>query len=489
MAISPKYPIAYAQYNQTIYYLFGRMMKSGKIPYIDMVDHKGIYIFLIHYLGELICEYNHIGLYLIAVIFLYVSALYIYKTIFFLNSNDNINNHKVKIISILGSISYVVIQSLYAISYGTLQGETFINAGIIISIYYFIKDAYNNDFDFKHTFLYGIVFAFILFIKANYDLFFIGIAIYIFIKKISDKKCIIKHMLIGILGIFVGLLPGLLYSLFTNSFSEMIYNTFVVNAIYSSKPYFGTSTKLESLLVTINDFKIYYLLLIIGMIVAILLVNRVYKNNRLKDVYTLIFALMLLILASILMSMRNYKYYLIVSLQFIPIIFSTIVVSLLVILGKFKLKLITTIVGCLIVGLIAVFMFRISNTYGKDRMIKNGKEQLLIANFVKDANNNLLIPKKNRNLFVLGQELYIYSHLNIMPSFKYFAMPIIEIKHYDMPYIETYNYILNSEPDVLVVGLSVTGQELFKYTDVDSVINSNYKVVSSKYARTVFKRK
>lgn len=36
MAISPKYPITYAQYNQTIYYLIARMMKNGKIPFVDI---------------------------------------------------------------------------------------------------------------------------------------------------------------------------------------------------------------------------------------------------------------------------------------------------------------------------------------------------------------------------------------------------------------------------------------------------------------------
>ena len=48
MVISPKFPMYYAQYNQSIFYLIGKMMKAGKVPYVDMIDHKGIYLFLLH---------------------------------------------------------------------------------------------------------------------------------------------------------------------------------------------------------------------------------------------------------------------------------------------------------------------------------------------------------------------------------------------------------------------------------------------------------
>ena len=201
MVISPKYPLVYSQYNQSILYLIGRMIKSGKVPYIDVIDHKGIYVLLIHYLAATIGENNHIGLFIIGVFSNFLSVVFIYKIIIAIsieelkisekkNTTQNESNCKIFIIeitAIFSSLLCVVLQSLYTISYGTLQSETFITTIIVVSIYYFIKDVINNNYEYKHTFLYGIMFSTILFIKPNYNLFYLAIAILILRNSIKEK--------------------------------------------------------------------------------------------------------------------------------------------------------------------------------------------------------------------------------------------------------------------------------------------------------------
>lgn len=491
MAISPKYPIAYAQYNQTIYYLIARMMKNGKIPFVDMVDHKGIYVFLIHYFAEVICEYNHIGLYVVAVVFIYVSALYIYKIIYVLNSRVNIPKQFLILMSMLGAVIYIVASSLYNISFSTLQSETFINAGIILSLYYLICDIYieNEKFDYKHTFIYGIVFAFILFSKANYNLFFAGIALYIFLKTYKDKKALFKHIISGIVGVLLGLLPGIIYAVYTNSLSEMIYNTFTINILYSKAPYFGTSSKMESLMITIDAFKYYFLFLVLGMLTVIVLARVIYKDKLLSKTYKVLSFIMLLIMASILFSLRDYTYYLIVSLQFVSIIISAILIFILLLFDKLRIRLIKYLLSYLLVVMIVFPLITISNTYGKDKMIENGKEQLQIAEFAKSYYDTTFIAKKNKKLLVVGLELYVYSHLDVLPDFKYFALPIIEMKYYDKPYMEICEYINSAKADILLVGTGSTIRQLYKYTDFSELLNNNYKSISSYENRTILRRR
>ena len=84
------------------------MIKSGKIPYKDVIDHKGIYILLIHYFAELLGSSNHIGLYIIGTIAIFISVLYLYKTFYLINLKCNIGELPSTIISMLAALAFAV---------------------------------------------------------------------------------------------------------------------------------------------------------------------------------------------------------------------------------------------------------------------------------------------------------------------------------------------------------------------------------------------
>ena len=491
MVISPQYPLVYGQSNQNVYCLVGKLIKNGKVPFVDIADHKGVYVFLIHCFAEMICEYKHIGLFVVGLIFIYVSALYIYKIVVILNSKTNINKITLNTIAILSSISYVLAQSIYIFSNSSLQSETFINTTIIIAIYYFIYDIYiaENNFSSKHTVIYGIIFAFIFYIKANYDLLFLEFCVYMFIKMFKNKSDILKHLKSGILGIFIGLLPGTLYLLYTKSFFAMLHDTFVVNAIYSNSPYFGLDSKLDSIIYTLKSYGPYFTYLIAGMIVAKFLVKYVYKEKELSKVYSQIIYIMLLILVSIMASARDYSHYLVVSLEFIPIILSTMLVSICIGLQKFRVKHIQVAYTSFVTILCVVLMIKIGNVYGRDKLLENGKEQLQVAQFVENTYKRELSHLKNQEFFVLGQEFYIYNYLNILPDFKYFILPIVEMKYYPDPYEATLEYIKSAKPFVVAVGIGNAVNELWKYTEMSKYLDANYKLVAYGYGRSILRRK
>ena len=63
-SISPLNSIYNMQYDEWIFYLIGKGMVHGKIPYHDLMDHKGPYLFYLFALMNLFPR-NHIGLFIV----------------------------------------------------------------------------------------------------------------------------------------------------------------------------------------------------------------------------------------------------------------------------------------------------------------------------------------------------------------------------------------------------------------------------------------
>ena len=516
MVISPIYPMVYSQYNQSILYLIGKMMSIGKVPYKDVIDHKGIYVLLLHYLAEIISGNNHIGLYIIGTIFVFISVLYIYKILFFINSKNNIKELPTIIISIISSLAYAVIISLYNVSYGTLQSETFITAFIIVSIYYFICDIYDDEFHLKYFLLYGIIFSFIIFIKANLCIYFLWIAIYIFYKETKKNKSdnkfkkVFAHLKYGVLGILIGAAPGIIYAILNNCLNEMFYYTFTVNAIYSNAPYFGLNTKLESIVYTLSKFKYIYLFFIIGKFgdtqgklgdgVAYFLhifdkkktqsynKNNVQSQSQSHDkshsaYYINTFMIMIMLIIATLISGRDYSYYLIVLLPFVSIIINNILKIIYLILTFIKVKVIKNVLIVFALICIVFASWKIALINGRDLMVKNGKEQLKVAKFIKNSYRNVRGLGK-KNLYILGTEIYAYDYVGVLPEFKYFAIPMIEFKYYKEPYEEALKYLEEKNADVVIIGQGGAMSEFYKYTNLTEFLDNNYSMIGMELGRT-----
>ena len=483
MVISPQYEMVYSQYNQSIFYLIGKLMKSGKTLYVDMIDHKGVYIFLLHYLAEIICETKHIGLYIVGSIFIFVTSLYIYKLLILILANDNEKNFYSQIIALLLSIVAIVMQTLYSISYGELQCETFVLTALVISIYYFCKSVANGNYSYKTTLLYGIMFSFIVFIKANYAIVFLCFAVHILISELKEKNgnAVTKHFIYGIIGVIIGMLPGIIYCMHKGIIPEMIHNTFTVNILYSNMPYFGLSSRLASIAYTLNAFKFYFIVIIIGFII-VLKIYRTANINIVKCIKCL-FVITLILMFALLYSARDYEYYLLILIPSVVVIVSGIFKLILVMTSKINSKILLHLLNSLFVLVVSIIVLLVNSNYGKALMIKNGESQLKIARSIKNAfmNDRSYAINTNNDIYdfyVLGTNLYLYDYMGKLPSFKYFCIPIIEYKYYSEPYTETFEYIKNGNARYVVVGNGRTLTELFKNTGMEIALNEKYSSIS-----------
>lgn len=483
LVISPQYEMVYSQYNQSIFYLIGKLMKSGKTLYVDMIDHKGVYIFLLHYLAEVICETKHFGLYLIGSTFIFVTALYIYKLQMLLSSKSAKSANFNRVIAVLLSIFSIILQTLYSISYGSLQCETFVSTALVISVYHFCKSIINDEFNYKTTLLYGIMFSFIVFIKANYALAFLFFAIYILIRNLNDKRndAIVKHLIYGIFGVVIGMLPGIIYCAHKGIIAEMIHNTFVMNMLYSNKPYFGLSSRFSSITYTLGAFKIYFAVIILAFIVMLKIDRSISAEN--KKCLKGIFITTLILMFSLLYSARDYEYYLIVLIPSLIVILGWIFNIIGEMIFKCHNKVLKLILCLLCALAIVVPSATINYNFGKRLMVKNGEAQLKIAKRIKsayDKDKSFAINAQNGvyDFFVLGTNLYLYDYMGMLPNFAYFCIPIIEYKHYSEAYTKTFEYINSGRAKYVVVGNGRTLTELFKNTIIERVLNENYSSIS-----------
>ena len=495
MVISPKFSMVFSQYNQSIFYISAKLMKIGKIPYVDFLDHKGIYIFFINYIAEIFNNGNHIGLYIIGSLFISISAYMVYKiSLLLLNNsldlnntnNENSNDLKYKkLICFISSILYSVLVISYDISYSSLQCETFISTFLLISIFLFLKNIISsNEYNIKNTFVYGLLFSFILFIKANYNLLFLIIGLFILIDNLKNKnyKNILNHIRYGLLGIFIASLPAIIYSIKNNIIPELIENTLLTNMKYSNAPYPGTDSKFQSLLITLDEFKFFYLLLLISIIVFLIV------NNKKAKLFIISSSISLFV--ATLTSLRPYTYYLI---EIIPFICFALAIFLSNIFDKISLKKENTngLFKFLILTIILVFFAFINTNTGFIKMKKNGEEQLSIAKKIDNIikHDRIKSYKKDYDIYIVGRGLYMYEYLDKLPKEKYFVLPVIDAKYYREPYDEVLNCLKEKRADIVVLDFTSFQRKYFNTTDLQEICDANYRIIGSYYDRLVLEAK
>ena len=65
--------------DSSVFFAIGRAMASGKVPYRDLFDHKGWYLYLFNCLGAMITSHSTAGLFIVEYIFMLVNALLFYR--------------------------------------------------------------------------------------------------------------------------------------------------------------------------------------------------------------------------------------------------------------------------------------------------------------------------------------------------------------------------------------------------------------------------
>ena len=276
----------------------GRGMHNGKIPYKDMFDHKGIYLYFFEYIGTFVS--GIMGVYLVELITLFVASFYIYKTTEFITKN--------KVVQLFTTICIVCFMGKEVYDGGNLT-EIYALPCIAYSNYIFLKYLKSDECKFVEFFITGITFSIVLLLRLNMVGFWVFYVFYFLISLLIEKKSVvlIKMIISFTSGVITGLIPALLYFFFTKSFVDMWNSYILFNFKYTSE-LGGIKTNLQVAKMFIEFFFIPFVCMVVAF----------FKNIKIRY-HRINFVTFFVTLFFVVISGRQFPHYGIILLPFFAI--------------------------------------------------------------------------------------------------------------------------------------------------------------------------
>ena len=246
--------------DSSIFMLIGRGILDGKVPYVDLFDHKGPILFFIESFGQWIIR-ERTGIFIIQIVNLFICLFTIHKI-----SELFIPRNKI-IIVILSFLTIIGI----TLRNGNISEEyslSFLLITIYLSICYFKQKSQTHKP--LYAFIYGICFMSLFLIKMNNIIPIAAVVFVILVDLIikKDYKNVIENAVGFIAGILIVLTPICIYFISKDAIYEMIYGTILFNFKYmeienAKLPLINTlavqfMTILPSIVLIILGVKLYY---------------------------------------------------------------------------------------------------------------------------------------------------------------------------------------------------------------------------------------
>lgn len=452
--------IDYMGTDSSVFFMIGRGMKNGLVPYKDMFDHKGFYLYVINYFAVLITEKNGMGVVLVETVFCSINTSIVYYIF-----------RKYKFDKYLAVIAALLFDGL-SVNYFTYQGGNLVEIyGITIQLIAILLvdiDNKNKESTIEHkpilALVHGVCVGVMLGLRVNLVFMWIGIAICIFFRLLFNKKYvnIICNMFMGILGVIIGLMPMILYGVFTRSLKEMYFQMITYNLMYLG----NENSIVKNLVKSVSEPTIAWIWILL--IICIVLVIRSNLRVWYKTEYIMMLSFSIVSVCISGYTFGHYYEYLIPLL--LPII--GCVAKLLAGVKQNSWKkgaICICFLGSLALNMrfpIKVFANSMSKVYVNATY--ECKDILEENNFL---NNNTKILVTNNNVL-------FYNKLGVIPSIKYFYTPATSYEVFPDAIDEQKKSILSGENDVLVVFYDdYKNKDIYLGTDcedLDSVLKLEY---------------
>lgn len=250
--------------DSAIFQIIGKYWAEGRIPYVDVWDQKGPFIFFVDALGYLITS-NQIGIFILQVLNITAVAWILYLIC-------RIEFHEVP--SLL--LTTVVLLSFAPVCENTV--EEWILIPLCWAYYRMLKwvnevtiTSHTVIHPVRYAFLYGIVFGLSLMTRLTnaVGICMASFVIFMYLAKKGERKNIIGNSLSFIVGFLLTTTPFVFYFYAHNALYDMWYGTFIYNAEYAGRSGFSVFS-LKGLANIILRFENCYFLLFVAAIVLFL---------------------------------------------------------------------------------------------------------------------------------------------------------------------------------------------------------------------------
>lgn len=226
---SPLYPMN-DWVDVNCFFTVGRAILDGQVLYLDIYEQKGPWLYFIFAAVTFISENSFIGVYLLEVIS-FTLFLIMGAKIAMLYLDDKISPYFVMI------ILAAVIPVSKAFSHGGSVEE--LSLGLLsYSLYSVLKAIKNGEtLSFSSSLLNGLCAATVFWMKFTITGFYVGLASFLIIWYISEKKLkeLWKTITAFLLGVFLVTIPVLIYFFATDAIADLFHAYFYNNIfVYTS---------------------------------------------------------------------------------------------------------------------------------------------------------------------------------------------------------------------------------------------------------------
>lgn len=425
------------------FFTVGKGMFKGLVPYRDIFEQKGPFLYLIYGAGSLISYTSFIGIFILEAIAWTIGLYFLYKTArLFLSNQSSL---------IIIPLFTALITTSFAFTHGG-SAEEFMLPFFMITLYYFFKHFKVQKLNKKEMFINGIIAGLVLLTKYTLLGFWIGFTLAIFIDYIIDKnyRRAIIYPLILLSGMIIIMLPFITYFGLNGAISDFFYNYFLVN-ITSYGERVSIFNKIGML------FKGFFLNLLdnpIMLILLLLMLIFIYKLNTNKRCKILLIVIFILTIFFVYFGLKFYRYYLL----FVLFFSSIALILLFIFIDKYLIKILKlNYVIILGVSLICcgLYSYYFAN-YKSFREV--AKEDLFQYEFAEIINN-----EKDATLVNMGHlDCGVYTLSGKVPVTYYFEKQNIDYDAYPDNLDAFKKYIQDKKTTFIVYYKRITEENLRK---------------------------
>lgn len=210
-------------FDSNLFQIIGRGWLSGHVPYRDIFDHKGPFLWVIEALGLLLTD-DSLGIFLLEIVVWSLTAFFIYRTARLFSSKTAAT------IAVFTMIPLIIL----FVQEGNRCEEYSLP---FVSLGYWAFGISMAKAQIKLTALVlGLCFAAVFLIRINDGVSqFAAFFIFYAISDISQKhfNTFVQRLLFALLGIGIITIPLVLYYHSQGALDDMIYGTYTHNAIYA----------------------------------------------------------------------------------------------------------------------------------------------------------------------------------------------------------------------------------------------------------------
>lgn len=209
------------QFDSAVFYMGGKALMNGMVPYVDFTDSKGVLLWFIYGIGYLIDNFSYIGVFWIACIFMWATLNTAYKIARLWTDEKT---------SLLSSM-LMILPLLYWNFYFETKTEHFCWPFVMYGIYTLLLNMVKRIGRTKDYFYVALGAVFCLMIKWSIVLMMIPLILSIGWWSLKNRS--LGKFAAGFgLGLILGLLPFVIYFSVMHNWKEM-FNEYFMNTMSS----------------------------------------------------------------------------------------------------------------------------------------------------------------------------------------------------------------------------------------------------------------